>query len=305
VKSDACVTNRLAGDIDDWSEARLTRGGDRPEPVVLLFEVGVGTRPCRRFLPYPGVHSAPTMYPTVLVMAVVVAVDPAQVGGVAYILSRPSAMRLLVAYFIGGFGVSLVAGGVVLFVLGAAGLGKGSSIPPEIEIAVGAVALVVAVLVGSGAGGRLRDRARSRRARDLPADNAPRAGESAPSLERLPGFDKLPHRLQDALRNDSPWIAWLYGVGFGMPSAYYLAAIAAILKSGDGTGAQIAALLVFNVVAFAVAEIPLVSFAIAPEATRSRLDQLYRWISTNQRLVVTILASLVGTYLILVGISKL
>ena len=49
---------------------------------------------------------------TVLLMAVVVAVDPAQVGAVAYILSRPSAMRLLVAYFIGGFGVSLIAGGV-------------------------------------------------------------------------------------------------------------------------------------------------------------------------------------------------
>ena len=237
-------------------------------------------------------------------MAVVVAVDPAQVGAVAYILSRPTAMRLLVAYFIGGFGVSLIAGSVLLFILGAAGFGKSSSIPPEIEIAVGALALVVAALVGSGVAGRLRDRTRSRRGGDQRADTSA-VGDDRPSLEMLPGFGKLPHRLQDALHNESPWIAWIYGVAFGMPSAYYLAAIAAILKSGVGTSAQISALLVFNLVAFATAEIPLVSFAIVPEATRARLDQVYSWASTHQRLVVTILASIVGVYLVLRGISTL
>jgi len=245
------------------------------------------------------------MWGTVLLMAVVVAVDPAQVGAVAYVLSRPGAMRLLAAYFIGGFGVSLIAGAVVLFVLGEAGFGKNSSIPPEIEIAVGALALLFAALLGSGVAGRLRDRARSRRASDEPADRTAGADDGRPNLEKLPGFDKLPRRLQSALHNDSPWIAWIYGVAFGVPSAYYLAAIAAILKSGAGTSGQVIALLVFNLVAFAIAEIPLVSFAVAPQATRARLNQLYAWTSTHQRLVVTILASIVGVYLILRGISEL
>jgi hypothetical protein len=181
------------------------------------------------------------MWGTVLLMAVVVALDPAQVGASAYILARPSAMRLLVAYFIGGFGVSLIAGAVVLFVLDGVGIGQSSSIPPEIEIAVGALALVVAALVGSGVAGRLRDRAKSSRASDQPADRPASAADGRPSLEKLPGFEKLPHRLQEALHNDSPWLAWAYGVALGMPSAYYLAAIAAILKSGVGTGTQIAA----------------------------------------------------------------
>lgn len=245
------------------------------------------------------------MWGTVLLMAVVVAVDPGQVGAVAYILSRERALRLLVAYSVGGFGVSLMAGGVILFVLGQAGLGKSSSLPPEIEIAVGALALVVAALVGTGLAGRLRQRARLRRATSEPPDKPARVGQERPSVEQLPGFDKLPHRLQDALHNESPWIVWAYGVAVGMPSAYYLAALAAILKSGAGTSAQIGALLVFNFVAFAIAEIPLVSFALAPEATRARLDQFYTWISTHQRIVVTILAGIVGAYLIFVGISKL
>jgi hypothetical protein len=245
------------------------------------------------------------MWGTVLLMAVVVAIDPGQVGAVAYILSRQRAMRLLIAYFIGGFGVSLIAGGVILFVLGRAGLGQSSSIPPEIEIAVGVLALVVAALVGSGFAGRLRARAQARRAIAKPRDRPPSAEAGHPGVDHLPGFDRLPHRLQDALNNESPWIVWIYGVAVGMPSAYYLAALASILKSGVGTSAQIAALLVFNLVAFVIAEIPLVSFALAPEATRARLDQLYGWISTHQRFVVTALAGVVGTYLVVVGISKL
>jgi hypothetical protein len=220
-------------------------------------------------------------------------------------LSRQRALRLLVAYLVGGFGVSLIAGSVILFVLGQAGLGKSSSVPPEIEIAVGALALVVAALIGTGLAGRLRHRARPRRATSEPPDKPARVAQGQPSVEHLPGFDKLPHRLQGALQNDSPWIVWAYGVAVGMPSAYYLAALAAILKSGAGTSAQIAALLVFNFVAFAIAEVPLVSFALAPEATRARVDQLYAWISSHQRIVGTILAGIVGIYLIVVGISKL
>ena len=95
------------------------------------------------------------------------------------------------------------------------------------------------------------------------------------------------------------------GVAIAMPTAYYLAAIAAILKSGVGTGGQVGALLVFNLIAFAVAGIPLVSFAVAPGATRARIEQLYGWVTTHQRVVVTTLAGIVGVYLIVVGISKL
>lgn len=238
-------------------------------------------------------------------MAVVVAVDPAQVGAVAYILSRGRALRLLLAYFIGGFGVSLIAGAIVVFVLDGVSVGHSSSIPPEIEIGVGALALVFAALVGTGVTSRARDPAKSLRASEQVSETQESAGDGAPSLEKLPGFDKLPLRLRDALDNDSPWFAWAYGVAFGLPSAYYLAAIAAILKSGAETQTQIGALLVFSLVAFAVAEIPLVSFALKPEATHMRVNQLYKWVSTHQRIVVTVLAGLVGVYLIVAGISKL
>jgi hypothetical protein len=69
-------------------------------------------------------------------------------------------------------------------------------------------------------------------------------------VEKLPGFEKLPHSVQDVLRRESPWVAWVAGVAIGMPTAYYLAAIAAILRSGVGTAGQLGGLLVFNLIAF-------------------------------------------------------
>jgi Sap, sulfolipid-1-addressing protein len=66
------------------------------------------------------------MWRTVLFMAVAACVDPAKIGVVSYILSRPGPMRRLVAYYIGGFGVSLIIGVVIVFVLDEVSIGKSS-----------------------------------------------------------------------------------------------------------------------------------------------------------------------------------
>jgi len=195
---------------------------------------------------------------------------------------------------------------VVVFVLKDVNLGKSSSVPPALEIAVGALALLVAVLVGTRASATLRDKAQARHPEaKLPNLDSTAYPDGPPGIESMPGFDKLPGRVKSALSKESPWVAWVAGLAVGMPTAYYLAAIAAILKSGSSAGTQVAALIVFNVVAFAQAEIPILSFRIAPDATRRRIDQLYTWVSGHQRTVVTVLAGVVGTYLVIIGISKL
>jgi len=239
-------------------------------------------------------------------MGIVAGADPVRIGAVAFMLTRTKPMRLLLGYFIGGFGLSLIIGIAVVFVLKDIDLGKSSSVPPEIEIAVGVLALVVAVLVGTRLSANMRDKAQARHPEaKLPNLDSPASPDGPPGIESMPGFDKLPGRVKDALSKESPWVAWIAGLAVGMPTAYYLAAIAAILKSGSSAGTQVAALVVFNVIAFAQAEIPIVSFAIAPEATRRRIEQLYAWVSDHQRTVVTVLAGVVGIYLVIVGISKL
>jgi hypothetical protein len=100
-------------------------------------------------------------------------------------------------------------------------------------------------------------------------------------------------------------IAWVAGVAVGLPNAYLLATIAAILNAGVGTRTQLGALVVFSFVSMGQAVIPLVSFLIAPDTTRKALDQIYAWLKAHHRLVVTALATVAGVYLVIKGISSL
>jgi hypothetical protein len=246
------------------------------------------------------------MWAVVLSMAVGAGLTPPRIGAVAFMLTRSKPMRLLVSYFVGGFGLSLVTGVVVVFVLKGIKVGKSSSVPPEIEIAVGALSLLVSVLVGTGVSATPRQKAlaRHREVHPLTQNISSNSGGS-PGNEALPGFDKLPNRVRAVLSKDSPWIAWVAGIAVGTPNAYYLAAIAAILKNGVGAATDVAALAVFNVLAFAHAEIPIVSFIISPQATRTRIQQLYAWISAHHRLLLTVLTGVVGVYLVVEGVRKL
>jgi hypothetical protein len=245
------------------------------------------------------------MWSTVLLMAIVAGADPVRLGAVVFMLSRTRPMRMLLAYFIAGFTTNLVVGAVVLFGLRDTGLGSTGSVPGEVEIAIGLFALVVGALVVCGFPARVRRRVGTRHPKGGGAD-ADRAATAVgrPGLQR-PSFTKLPTPAQAALQSESLWIAGVVGLGMGVPTAYYLAAIAAILTSGAAAGSQVGALLVFNLLGFAVAEIPVVSFSVAPEATRAYVDQLYAWMKAHHRLVVATLAGMLGMFLILLGSSNL
>ena len=238
------------------------------------------------------------MWATVVLMALVAGRGPARIAAVIVISSKSRPVRLLAAYLAGGFGVSLIVGAMVLFVLEGMGVGLRRGLPPYIEIGVGVFALVVAVV------GRVRSRIRRRAAaRGAAAETG--AGEASRGIERLPAFQKLPQPVQNAVLGESAWVACIAGVAVGIPSVYYLAAIAAILSADARLGSSIAALVVFNVIAFILTEISIVSFVRAPVATRKWVDRLYTWATNRQRLVMGLLPGMVGIYLLVTGISKL
>ena len=239
------------------------------------------------------------MWATVVLMALVAGRGPARIAAVIVISSKSRPVRLLAAYLAGGFGVSLIVGAMVLFVLEGMGVGLRRGLPPYIDIVVGVFALVVAVVVGGGAVGRVRSRIRRRAAAETIA------GEASRGIERLPAFHKLPQPVQNAVLGESVWVACIAGVAVGIPSVYYLAAIAAILAADARLGSSIAALVVFNVIAFILTEISIVSFVRAPVATRKWVDRLYTWATNRQRLVMGLLPGMVGIYLLVTGISKL
>ncbi|MEV3904266.1 GAP family protein [Mycobacterium sp. NPDC050551] len=227
-------------------------------------------------------------------MGVLAGADPVRVGMVAYMLSRPRPVPLLVPFAAVGVTVNVAVGTVVLFVLGRVDNRADPALPGEFEIAIGVVALLIAVILMAR---------RATPVRTTVPQGPDRAQASA--IERLPGFARLPHRFRTGLRSDAAWLGWFLGICMGFPTPYYLAALAAVLSSGATTPVKAAALIVFNVLGFAAALLPVVSFSVAPAATRRRVSQVYDWMGAHRRAVLSTLAVVVGLYFVIAGVRHL
>lgn len=237
------------------------------------------------------------MWSTVLVMAIVAAVDPLRIGVVAFMLSRSRPVRLLLPFFVFAFTANVAVGAAVVFGFKNATGGDGRAMPPALEIGVGVAALVIAVLSVTGVLERVVNRVRARRA-------VPAAVGERSAADPLPGLSKLPAGMTAALRGEAPWAAGLLGLINGIPTPYYLAAMAATLTSGAAVAEQLAALVVFNLVGFLAALIPIISFWVAPETTRSGVARLYAWMGAHHRLVVGVIAGAVGVFFLVQGLTQ-
>jgi hypothetical protein len=103
------------------------------------------------------------------------------------------------------------------------------------------------------------------------------------------------------MRGYSLSVAGIAGLSIALPSVDYLAALAVILASGAAVLTQVAALLMFNLVAFALVEIPLLAYVLAPEKTATSMAALHNWIRSRRRHEVAILLASVGGVFLVIG----
>ncbi len=61
----------------------------------------------------------------------------------------------------------------------------------------------------------------------------------------------------------------------------------------------------FIVIMFALAELPLIGYALDPDRTRVRVQRFQGWLSENGRIVARWAATLIGVYLTITGIAGL
>ena len=66
---------------------------------------------------------------------------------------------------------------------------------------------------------------------------------------------------------------------------------------------SIAWVLLFVVIMFMLAELPLIGFAVDPDRTRVRVRRFARWMSTDAGTIWIVVAAAVGTYLTIKGIA--
>jgi hypothetical protein len=220
----------------------------------------------------------------VFAIAAVSAFDAGLLTAAVVLLGRPQPARQLGAYLIGGMGFSIVIGLLIVLTLHGTKLRLGRSTTGIIEVAAGA--LLLAIAAGEWSGRTLQWHPRRTDQRD-----------SADS-----GRQSLHDR---ALGQDSLWIAWAAGAVYSAPGAYYLAGLALLVKQNASAAVNVFAIIGFNVIQFALIELPLIGLLVLPDRTRSLTEKLNDWMTAHRRTLIVIVAGAVGAYLLISGISDL
>ena len=220
----------------------------------------------------------------VFLIAVVSAFDAGLLTAAVVLLGRPRPARQLGAYLIGGIGFSIIFGLLIVLALHGSNLRLGRSTQGVIEVAAGALLILIAVAELSGR----KVQWHPRRARKHDADPSGRP------------------RLRDrALGQDSLWIAWAAGSLYSAPGAYYLAGLALLAKQNVSATTNVLVILGFNLIQFALIELPLLGLVLMPDRTRSLTEKLNTWMTAHRRIVIVCLAGAIGSYLLISGISDL
>ena len=208
------------------------------------------------------------MWITLLVMALAVSLEPFRLGMTVLMLNRPRPALQLAVFLGGGFLMGLSVGTVVLFAVESRLPKSAQFTLPKVQIVIGVLALLIAAFLALTKG-------------------RPRTP---------PGW------LIRLLEDTSPWVAGAAGLGIALPSLDYLAALAVIAAGAPAAATRLSALLLFNVVAFALIEIPLLAYLVAPERTHAVMTRLHQVIRARRRNEVAALLAVVGTVLLGVGV---
>jgi len=238
------------------------------------------------------------MWGTVLILASSVMLEPIRIGLVVLMLSRRRPLLHLLTFLCGGYTMGVGVGLVVLFTLRATPL-AGHFTVPQVQVATGLIALLIAAVIANNV-------SISKLVRRTAAAAAPAGDRGVAVLEPAPPgrLQQLAARARDLLHGDSLVVAGVSGFSAALPSANYMGALAAILASGAAAMTQAQGLLAFNLVAFTMAEVPLVGYLAAPRKTRAFMAALQVWLRSRSHRDVAVLIAAGGCLMLALGLSN-
>ncbi|MGY4708722.1 GAP family protein [Mycolicibacterium sp. CBM1] len=241
------------------------------------------------------------MWTTVLLLGFAVSIEPARIGLIALLLTRPRPVRHLVVFLCTGLAMSLSVGFAVLFVFHHSFLSKGNFNPAHIQIGMGLVAVLLAAVLASNI--PLRQFGKKTPAPVL----SPVVGEGTVAVDDRPptAMKRLSTRVRGFVQGESSWFSGSIGAALAMPSIDYMALLALIIASKASALAQASALITFLLLASSAAVIPLLSFLVAPAKTRVWVQRFNEWIRTRTRRHAGMFVGVVGLVLVGVGLHGL
>ena len=223
----------------------------------------------------------------ILLYAVGSAFFPALLAGVSVILTRERPAALLLAFYIGGLAVSVGAGLILLNVAGNdANFGSSSNkTDPVFEIGAAILAFALAWLTGSKRGRATIDDWRGKRKSRKEAKQIKKHGE----LQEA----KDPWTVR-VLDRGSVLLALIAGMVLNLPGPFYLFALADIAEADYSTVEAILLVVLFNLIMFVLAELPLIGYLINPEQTQDRVERFSGWLENHGLQIIAIFAALWG-----------
>ena len=220
-----------------------------------------------------------------LALAFEAALYPTLLAAVVILLNQPRRLPLLAAYLAGGLTISIGLGCLIVFGLQGSVKSSSSTLSWTADLAIGGLALIAAVAIAT----RADERMRARRANRHPPKPKNEEEDKEPFSERLLAKGSVP-------------IVFAAALAINLPGAAYLIGLKDIAAAHGSTGSAVLQILLFNVIMFALAEIPLGGMLIAPDATVERVHRTNAWFSANGRRIAVVLFTLLGAFLIVRGI---
>ena len=245
------------------------------------------------------------VWAAVVMFAVMAMWDPVRLGVAVFIVIRHRPIPALFVFCLGGIASSLLVGLSAVYLLH--GTTKrliadmnsttDSIDPADAKLAIGGLVLLVAVALLFRAGTKT----------PVPAAVTAGAGSGTDVEEEAePESSSLTARLttwaRKLMRSQSLWMAFLAGLWAGPgPHVELVGALGVILASGQCKSTQVAAVVVYAIVSFAFAEIPLLCYLIAPAKTQQYLELVPNWLRARRIWVMATALTLLGVYLLVSG----
>jgi hypothetical protein len=217
----------------------------------------------------------------ILLLALASMFWPTLITVVVLALRVPHPIKILLWFVAGGLLTTVSIGLVLVFTLQGSDFVSGSKPPanPVLNIALGLLAIAIALVVARRRGSRTNA-------------SSPAEPDTA---------SKTPSFTERAVQRGAA-VAFLAGVVLNIvPGAFPFVALKDIAQLDIGDGAKVVAVVVFYVIMFAFAEVPIVAFLFAPERTTAEVTRFNTWLRRNGTRVAVYVLIAVGIYLIARG----
>ena len=219
----------------------------------------------------------------VFLLSLTSALNPTLIAVTTLMLLLPNPKRLMLGYWLGAMLTSITLGLLIIYTLEGSGVVGTTqhTLSPVADLVLGGLTLIIGRALETG--------------RDRPFEER--------RAKRREG--KAPPRWQRELRHGSARKTFVIGALLTLPGASYLAGLTRLSKLGYSTAVTVIIVLAFNLVMMLLLELPMIAFAVAPEATPAALERAKAWAGVHGRRYAAHGLELIGALLIIKGIAGL